>query len=157
MNREMEELLALVSKVSQGLGETITITQISQITEDGRLYEKREGSVEVGGEIKDLIQQNLRLFMCGHVASTKTFGGICSENYHDYKNLPVLNRALDPSTPFIGCKECIRYRCIRCHKLLCIHHVRHVKLKSMGGVIYCEKCSRSKNWEDFFGFFLGRR
>lgn len=157
MNPELERLLELVKKVSQGLGETVTITQISQqpITEDGRLYERREGSIEVNGEIKDLVHQNLRLFMCGHVASTKTFGGICSEPHHDYRNLPVLNRALDPSTPFMGCKECLRYRCIRCRKLLCVHHVRIVR--SLPGIIFCERCSRARKWEDFFGFFFGRR
>lgn len=156
MNREMEELLALVSKVSQKLGEKITITHISQqpITEDGKLYEKREGSVEEGGAIKDLVEYNRRLFSCGHIASTDSFGSICSSATHDYKKLPVLNKNLDPSTPFMGCQKCIK-RCIRCKKLFCIFCITTVS--SLPGVVFCKSCARSRKWDDFFGFFLGRR
>lgn len=151
MNPELERLLALVSKVSQGLGEKITITQISKqpIAEDGRIFEKREGSVEVGGEIKDLIHTNRRLFSCGHIASTDSFGSVCCSPTHDYRrNLPVLDKNLDPATPFIGCRHCIK-RCIVCHKTYCLFCI-----VSIDGLCYCKHCAR---WRKIKNFFFGRR
>jgi len=149
MNPELERLLVLVSKVSQGLGEKIIVKHISQLT-DGRLYEKREGSVIEDGEIKDLIHENLKLFSCGHIASGNRdiFGSVCCSPTHDYRNLPVLDKNLDPDTPFLACRHCIK-RCIVCHKTYCLFCI-----VSIDGICYCKHCAL---WRKLKNFFFGRR
>lgn len=156
MNPDIERLLALVAKTSQGIGEKIIITRILQesVAETGKLYERREGSIEEGGEIKDLVEQNVRLFSCGCAANTKTLGSVCSSPIHIYRTLPVLNKDMPSSTPFICCKKCIK-RCIRCKKLFCLFCITTVS--SLPGVVFCKSCARARKWDDFFGFFLGRR
>ena len=149
MDPEMERLIRLLSQASQELGEERIIEQISDgvIATDGKLIEVRKGSIEENGIMKDLTRFELRQFSCGHLSrGRKNFGGTCSSKKHNYKKLPILNKNINPLTPFVCCDKCIK-RCIRCKKPFCIYCITTVH--SLPGVCFCHRCAFWRNLGDF--------
>lgn len=153
MDPEIEKLIRLLSQASQEIGEERIIEQISDgvIALDGKLIEVRKGSIEENGIIKDLTQFELRQFSCGHIsAGRKNWGGVCSSKKHNYRKLSLLNRNLDPKTPFIACNQCLK-RCVRCKRLFCVYCITTVH--SLPGVCFCNRCA---SWRKVGDFFLRR-
>lgn len=150
MDPDIERLLGIVAKTSQGIGDETIVEYLSDIpvTVDGRFFEtKKQTVIGDDGVPRDVKLYGKRLFGCGHIASRATFGGICSSPVHLYSKLPVLNRQLDPSVPLAACVRCIR-RCVRCQKIVCLFCVSTVS--SLPGAVFCLHCALSRKWGDFF-------
>jgi hypothetical protein len=121
--QELEELARRLALAAKGVGEDRKIEQISQqpISTDWRLLEIKKASYEVEGQLKDITIYERKLFGCGHLCLGKgNFGGICTSKHHRYRKLPVVNRKLDPNTPLVACKECLR-ACARCQRGFCLY------------------------------------
>ena len=150
MDPDIERLLGIVAKTSQGIGDETTVEYLSDVpvTVDGRFFEIRKKTV-IGddGVPRDVKLYGKRLFGCGHIASRGTFGAVCSSPLHNYAKLPVLNKALDPSVPLAACSKCVR-TCVRCRRIICKFCVTTVH--SLPGIVFCPSCARSRRWSDFF-------
>lgn len=150
MDPDIERLLGIVAKTSQGIGDETVIEYLSDtpVTVDGKFFEtKKQTVIGDDGVPKNVNLYGKRLFGCGHIASRDRFGAVCSSPLHNYARIPVLNKQLDSSVPLAACSKCIR-RCIRCKKFFCIFCIETVK--SAPGLVFCRHCARARKWGDFF-------